>query len=85
MTRCYYYLDEVGGLLPATLYLLAYIVCVEVGIYWMHRTLHTNKTLYKYIHGMHHKYNKASTLTPWASVAFNPLDGILQVAVAPIL
>ena len=45
----------------------------------MHRTLHENKFLYKYIHGLHHKYNKPSTLSPWASVAFNPIDGILQV------
>jgi hypothetical protein len=45
----------------------------------MHRTLHENKYLYKYVHALHHKYNKPSTLSPWASVAFNPIDGILQV------
>ena len=48
-------------------------------IYWMHRTLHTNKFLYKYVHALHHKYNSAETLSPWASIAFNPLDGVLQV------
>lgn len=48
-------------------------------IYWMHRTLHTNKFLYKYVHALHHKYNSPETLSPWASIAFNPLDGILQV------
>lgn len=48
-------------------------------IYWMHRTLHTNKFLYKYVHALHHKYNSAETLSPWASIAFNPLDGCLQV------
>lgn len=45
----------------------------------MHRTLHTNKFLYKYVHALHHKYNSAETLSPWASIAFNPLDGVLQV------
>eukprot|EP01041_Mallomonas_annulata_P005852 gene5852-11820_t len=25
-------------------------------------------------------YNKATTLTPWASIAFNPMDGILQAS-----
>ena len=45
----------------------------------MHRTLHTNKFLYKYVHALHHKYNSAETLSPWASIAFNPLDGCLQV------
>ena len=79
ITRCYFYLDEIGGFVPALLYFILYIVFVEIGVYWMHRTLHTNKTLYTYIHSTHHKYNKALTLTPWASIAFNPIDGILQV------
>ena len=79
VTRVYFYIEEVGGWGPYFLYFAMYIALVEVGIYWMHRTLHTNKFLYKYVHGLHHKYNKASTLTPWASLAFNPLDGVLQV------
>lgn len=78
-TRVYYRISEVG--FPAYLCLtLLYLACVEVGIYWMHRTLHTNKFLYKYVHALHHKYNNPSSLTPWASVAFNPLDGILQAS-----
>jgi len=79
-TRCYYYMDEVGGWVPGMTYLFLYIACVEIGIYWVHRTLHTNKFLYKYVHGMHHKYNRADTLTPWASIAFNPIDGICQAS-----
>jgi Delta7-sterol 5-desaturase len=79
ITRVYFYVDEVGGWGMYFLYFFAYIALVEIGIYWMHRTLHTNKFLYKYVHGLHHKYNKAETLTPWASLAFNPLDGCLQV------
>jgi lathosterol oxidase len=71
-------MDQVGGWKQYVAYLLLYIVFVEVGIYWMHRTLHENKFLYKYVHSLHHKYNKSSTLTPWASIAFNPLDGLLQ-------
>uniref|UniRef100_A0A6U4LI48 Fatty acid hydroxylase domain-containing protein n=2 Tax=Phaeomonas parva TaxID=124430 RepID=A0A6U4LI48_9STRA len=46
----------------------------------MHRTLHTNKFLYKWVHGLHHKYNSHATLSPWASIAFNPLDGIAQAS-----
>mmetsp|Transcript_10850 Transcript_10850/g.18238 ORF Transcript_10850/g.18238 Transcript_10850/m.18238 type:complete len:319 (+) Transcript_10850:93-1049(+) len=79
-TQAYFYMDQVGGWSYYFLYLFIYIVFVEIGIYWMHRTLHTNKFLYKYIHGLHHKYNKATTLTPWASIAFNPVDGILQAS-----
>jgi len=59
---------------------LVYFVFVEIGIYWMHRTLHTNKTLFKYIHARHHSYDSAETLSPWASIAFHPLDGILQAS-----
>lgn len=78
-TKCYYDLDSIGGLPYYFLYLVIYMFFVEIGIYWMHRTLHTNKLLYKYIHGLHHKYNKHTMLTPWTSIAFNPIDGILQV------
>jgi lathosterol oxidase len=76
----YFTIDEIGGWLPYLLYTVAYFLLVEIGIYWMHRTLHTNKTLYKYIHLRHHVYNKPETLTPWASIAFHPLDGILQAS-----
>jgi Delta7-sterol 5-desaturase len=79
-TRAYFYLSDVGGFQFYLLYLALYVVFFEVGIYWMHRTLHTNKFLYKYVHALHHKYNKHETLTPWASIAFNPLDGMLQAA-----
>jgi Delta7-sterol 5-desaturase len=79
-TRVYFYLSDVGGLQFYLLYLALYVVFFEIGIYWMHRTLHTNKFLYKYVHGLHHKYNKHETLTPWASIAFNPLDGMLQAS-----
>lgn len=77
-TRCYFHLSEVGGWVGYVIYTVLYLTCVEIGIYWMHRTLHTNKFLYKYVHALHHKYNSAETLSPWASIAFNPLDGVLQ-------
>ena len=86
LTRTYYNINDIGGPLYYSIFLVIYIILVEFGIYWMHRTLHTNKFLYKYIHGLHHKYNMSNTggldmsLTPWASIAFNPLDGILQAS-----
>ena len=77
-TKVYFTIQEIGGF-PSYLATMAfYFFWVELGIYWMHRKLHTNKTLYKYVHLMHHQYNKPETLTPWASIAFHPLDGILQ-------
>jgi hypothetical protein len=78
-TRTYFYLEEIGGWQCYVLYFFVYLALVDIGVYWVHRTLHENKFLYKYIHGLHHKYNKATTLTPWASIAFNPVDGLLQV------
>lgn len=77
-TRVYFFIDEVGGWGWYAAYLVAYIAVVEIGIYWMHRTLHTNKFLYKYVHKLHHQYHTPEELSPWASIAFNPLDGILQ-------
>lgn len=34
------------------------------------------------LHHTHHKYNKEHTLSPFAGLAFNALDGILQVRTA---
>lgn len=79
-TKVYYTMAEVGGWPMYILCTCCYFACVEIGIYWMHRTLHTNKFLYKHVHMLHHKYNSAHTLTPWASIAFHPLDGILQAS-----
>lgn len=88
-TKVYHTVNEIGGWRNYILYTALYFLLVEIGIYWMHRTLHTNKTLYKHVHMLHHKYNKPETLTPWASIAFHPLDGILQaspyVAALPIV
>ena len=36
-------------------------------------------TVRRMLHHTHHKYNKEHTLSPFAGLAFNPFDGILQV------
>lgn len=33
---------------------------------------------HRWLHYIHHKYNKEHTLSPFAGLAFNPIDGILQ-------
>lgn len=33
----------------------------------------------RWLHHIHHKYNKEHTLSPFAGLAFHPLDGIIQV------
>ena len=77
-TRVYHTVQEIGGWPWYVATMVLYFALVEIGIYWMHRTLHTNKWLYKHIHMLHHKYNKPETLTPWASIAFHPIDGMMQ-------
>ncbi|XP_052195756.1 delta(7)-sterol-C5(6)-desaturase-like [Diospyros lotus] len=76
-TRCFPRINDVSWS-AYLVYLIAYLVIVEFGIYWMHRELHDIKPLYKYLHATHHIYNKENTLSPFAGLAFHPLDGILQ-------
>ncbi|GIL64206.1 hypothetical protein Vafri_18180 [Volvox africanus] len=76
-TRAYPRVENVG--LPAyVLYFFLYMASVEFGVYWMHRGLHEIKWAYRLLHFDHHKYNKEHTLSPFAGLAFNPIDGILQ-------
>lgn len=51
----------------------------EWAIYWIHRYLHDNRTLYKLLHETHHIYNNRNSLSPFAGLAFDPIDGLLQV------
>ncbi|KAH8196208.1 hypothetical protein TruAng_009624 [Truncatella angustata] len=50
------------------------ILFTDFGIYWIHRFMH-HPRVYKYIHKPHHKW---VVPTPYASVAFHPVDGFLQ-------
>ncbi|KAK4792611.1 hypothetical protein SAY86_023046 [Trapa natans] len=78
-TRCFPRVGDVGWPLYL-LYTSIYLVLVELCVYWTHRELHDIKPLYKYLHATHHIYNKRNTLSPFAGLASNPLDGILQAA-----
>ncbi|CAI5477484.1 unnamed protein product [Closterium sp. Yama58-4] len=76
-TRCYSQIRETAA--PRyMLGLLLYMLIVEFGIYWAHRLLHDIKPLYTHLHAIHHIYNKQNTLSPFAGLAFHPLDGIIQ-------
>lgn len=72
-------IDNVGW--PAYLvYFFLYMTCVEFSVYWVHRGLHDVKWAYKLLHYDHHIYNKEHTLSPFAGLAFNPFDGMLQAS-----
>ncbi|CAK0786650.1 hypothetical protein CVIRNUC_009864 [Coccomyxa viridis] len=76
-TRVYSRIDDVGlGWYLG--YFLLYMASVEFFVYWMHRGLHDVRIGYRMLHHTHHKYNKEHTLSPFAGLAFNPFDGILQ-------
>jgi lathosterol oxidase len=69
---------------------LLYMAFNDVAIYWIHRLEH-HPSVYKFIHKPHHKWigqctacrerakaNTDTVPTPWAALAFHPLDGYVQ-------
>ncbi|PYH41921.1 sterol desaturase family protein [Aspergillus saccharolyticus JOP 1030-1] len=51
-----------------------FIFFTDTGIYWIHRWEH-HPSVYRFLHKKHHKW---VVPTPYASYAFNPLDGWAQ-------
>eukprot|EP00164_Ancoracysta_twista_P021756 GFYU01039738.1.p2 GENE.GFYU01039738.1~~GFYU01039738.1.p2 ORF type:complete len:324 (-),score=68.20 GFYU01039738.1:255-1109(-) len=54
--------------------LIGFLSFNDMGIYWIHRWLH-HPLLYKPIHKLHHKW---LVPTPYAAIAFHPVDGWAQ-------
>eukprot|EP00736_Rhodelphis_marinus_P010053 Rmarinus@m.17050 len=52
-----------------------FLFFTDTCIYWIHRWLHEIPWAYKYIHKDHHKWKIP---TPFAAIAFHPVDGWLQ-------
>jgi len=52
-----------------------HIIFDEFWTYWAHRWLHTYQFLYKYLHESHHE---AVDVNPFSSLAFHPLDALMQ-------
>lgn len=51
-----------------------FVAFTDSGIYWIHRAEH-HPLVYRWLHKRHHKW---LVPTPFASFAFNPLDGWAQ-------
>ncbi|KAJ4847522.1 Delta(7)-sterol-C5(6)-desaturase 1 [Turnera subulata] len=86
-TQCYPRISDVGWFAYIG-YLIIYVAALEIAIYWAHRLLHEIKPLYKYFHAPHHRYNKPTKISPFAGLALEPIDGILQAlphGIAPII
>ncbi|SPO04352.1 related to sterol delta 5,6-desaturase [Cephalotrichum gorgonifer] len=65
--------DERGWGYMALAFVL-FMIWNDFLIYWIHRIEH-HPSIYKYIHKPHHKW---IVPTPWAALAFHPLDGYVQ-------
>jgi Delta7-sterol 5-desaturase len=76
-THVYPRLSDVGVPFYVAIF-VGYMCCVEFGVYWAHRLLHDLPWGYRHLHSVHHKYNKENTLSPFASLAFHPVDGVAQ-------
>jgi len=57
---------------------VAFLAASELIVYWVHRALHEVKWLYRHVHSIHHQFKTEQELSPFASMAFMPLDGLLQ-------
>jgi Delta7-sterol 5-desaturase len=65
---------------PGLFETLAFLSAVEVLVYCIHRALHEVPWLYRTIHRPHHEYKTREQLSPFASMAFHPLDGLAQAS-----
>jgi lathosterol oxidase len=72
-TRAYFTVSDYGwGYLLFSIVFL--VLFTDTLVYWIHRTLHA-RSLYKLVHRYHHEFRAP---TPWASLAFHPLDAFAQ-------
>ncbi|ORY02613.1 C-5 sterol desaturase Erg3 [Basidiobolus meristosporus CBS 931.73] len=72
-SKLYDEVDEYGwGYLAGSV--LLFLLFTDFGIYWLHRWLHL-KSIYAMLHKPHHKW---IVPTPYASIAFHPVDGWAQ-------
>jgi lathosterol oxidase len=72
-SQVYFAVDDHGwGYL--VLSLVGLVAFTETLVYWIHRWLH-HPVLYKALHKYHHEFREP---TPWASMAFHPLDSFAQ-------
>jgi lathosterol oxidase len=59
---------------------VVFLCAVEMLVYWVHRALHESPWLYRHVHRQHHIYKSREEMSPFASMAFMPLDGLAQAA-----
>lgn len=61
--------------------IIGLVIIHDAYFYWMHRAMHHPK-LFRIFHLVHHRSNNP---TPWASLAFHPLEALAEIAILPLL
>lgn len=79
-TRVYWSIDEYGWPYLVGSSVLA-IILYDTYFYWIHRFMHL-KSVFPWIHKTHHL---SHTPSPWAILAFNPLETVIEFTIYPIL
>ncbi len=69
------------GLLYAAFSFIFILFFHDAYFYWMHYGMHKIKPLMKF-HAIHHKSHNP---TPWAAMAFHPIEALLEYAFIPFL
>lgn len=59
----------------------AALVLQDFYFYWTHRWLHT-RWMFRHVHGVHHRSRQPS---PWASLAFHPVEALIEGATLPVV
>ncbi|MFK7932873.1 MAG: sterol desaturase family protein [Saprospiraceae bacterium] len=60
----------------------AFLVIVhDTYFYWLHRLIH-HPRLFTIFHRVHHRFGNP---TPWAALAFHPLEAIVEILIVPII
>ena len=60
---------------------LLMIIIHDAYSYWIHRLMH-HKSIFKYVHLLHHKFSNPS---PWCAFAFHPFEAILTLGIIPVV
>lgn len=75
-TQVYFKVSEYGwGYFVLSIILIIFLH--DTYFYWMHRMIH-HKSVYKYVHRVHHLSTNPS---PWAAMAFHPLEAVLEAGI----
>jgi Delta7-sterol 5-desaturase len=79
-TKMYFSIETYGWfylVASSVIFILAY----DTYFYWLHRFMHLKK-VFPLVHRLHHL---SHTPSPWAILAFNPLEAILEFLIYPLV